>query len=79
MYYKILCSREQEMAGAGLGYAEIFGYEPRYFHIRHQAEAYAHALNHSPSGSDYLNGTYSVQERNDGDDADDYHCAKQLA
>lgn len=75
-YFKIECSREFEMAGAGLGYEEIFGDEPRYFLDRGEADATCERLN--SSGSDDLNGTYNVAERNEGDDADDYYCARQI-
>jgi hypothetical protein len=78
MYYKIVCSRESEMTGAGLGYVEIFGHESRYFRTRKEAIKQAHRLNHWPCDDD-LNGTYSVQERNDGDDAGDENCREQLA
>lgn len=60
-YYKVICSEEQQMAGAGLGYEEIFGSEPRYFWSLEKANHRAKQLN-SPEYGDAGAGTYSVEE-----------------
>lgn len=76
-YYKVVSSEESVMAGAGLGYEEIYGNRPRYYWSREQAKQRAALLN-SPEYGDAGSGTYSVEERqfyHDGsfdDDADTY-------
>ncbi len=67
-YFKIMCSSEAELAGAGLGYKEIFGDGSRYFWDRAQAQVRAAELN---AVCDELGGTYSVARRTKGDDDDD--------
>jgi hypothetical protein len=72
-YYKVTCSRAHEMAGAGLGYEEIYG-DDRYFWDEAAAAKHAEYL----SGSGDLQDAYSIEERRvyaDGsfdDDGDDY-------
>lgn len=73
-YYRVTTKRDAEMAGAGIGYEEIYGSEPRYYRFRIDAEAHAAVLNET---SDELNGTYFVEERTTGqDDDDDYYHAQ---
>lgn len=77
-YYKITCTREHEMAGAGLGYDEIFGDAVRYHWRREEAEVVAAKLN-----NEFLRGGYGVEERkvyDDGpwDDEGDRYAAEQL-
>lgn len=75
-YFKIVCLKEREMAAAGLGYEAIYGHEPRYFWSRPAANARAAELNNEPDAD--LSGTYTVQRRQEGMDADDDYCAVQL-
>ena len=60
-YYKITCTREDEMTGAGLGYAEIFGSEGRYFWD--SIEATQTCLRLNAIEDEDLRGTYHVEER----------------
>lgn len=83
-YYKIVCSKEHQMNGAGLGYDEIFGDYRRYWWDRATAEDQAGILNRCIGSCGLeLQGTYSIRERlmyADGswDDDGDSHSADQL-
>lgn len=82
IYFKVVCSEEAAMAGAGLGYSEIYGDRPRYFWDHGQASARARQLN-SPEYGDAGCGSYAVEARQvygDGtfDDDDDAYAIAQL-
>jgi hypothetical protein len=74
-YYRVVCRREADMDGAGLGYEDVYGDGPRYFWSPAEAARAAARLN--GTGSADLRGTYSVEARHlrgddDLDDEDDY-------
>jgi hypothetical protein len=80
-YYKIVLDREHELAGAGLGYDELFGDALRYYWDRGAAQRAAVWLNEM--GEDET-GTYRIVERHcyaDGswDDEGDAYAAEQLS
>jgi hypothetical protein len=66
-YYKVTCAEEHDMAGAGLGYEEIYGDGPRFFWDQKQAKQRAVELN-AQTASDNGAGTYTVQARHAYDD-----------
>jgi len=80
-YYRVVCDREAEMAGAGLGHEEIYGDGPRFFWNLHSARERCSDLNRF--GSDDLRDTYSVEAGgvySDGswDDSDNSYAREQL-
>ena len=77
-YYRVVCDAESEMAGAGLGYAEIYGDRARYYRSRTRANARAAELN-NPEYGEAGCGTYRTERREDGWDENDDYCAPQLA
>jgi hypothetical protein len=82
-YYRVTTSLEHEMAGAGLGYEEMYGSQPRYYWDREDAQKRAHAFNTDGNYDPDLAGTYFVEERcvyDDGlwDDSDDQYAREQL-
>lgn len=81
-YFKVVCAQEEEKAGAGLGYEELFGSRPRYFWDEHDASKRAQMLNAATQGHRAY-GDYAVEMRNvydDGsfDDEDDNFARQQL-
>lgn len=83
VYYRVATTLEHEMAGAGLGYDEMYGDGPRYFWDRNDADKRIAELNASLAG-DPLQNTYWVDERmvyQDGDFDDKYDASarEQLA
>lgn len=58
-YYRVACTREHEMSGAGLGYEEIYGDGPRFFWDRADALVRCDVLN--CTNSEDLTGCYSVE------------------
>jgi hypothetical protein len=84
-YYRITTTREPEMAGAGLGYDEMYGGWPRYFWTPEAANMVLGHLNGEGDwdkrGPDDLVGTYRIEERRvypDGRYDDEYDpCARE--
>jgi hypothetical protein len=74
-YYKLVVAGEQTAAGAGLGYAELFGDVSRYHWSREEAEKAAEELRRDGAEC-------RIQERTqyDGtiDDEDDNYALAQL-
>jgi hypothetical protein len=81
IYYKVVCEQAQEMAGAGLGYEEIYDC-PRFFWSRDEARRQAAELN-SITANHNGAGSYVVEEghiHDDGswDDEGDQYAQEQL-